>query len=247
MTMLNVERMKLTSTRSPWWCAATTIVLSVGLAIIIAFGSRSTGPDGQTFEMTVTDTQGGAVQLGLFVVMVMAALAVTTEYRFGIIRTTFQAVPNRTSVVANKALVLAVVAALLGELVAFASLFLARIISDSPLALAGAADWRATAGVGLVFALAAMFAVAIGVIVRQSAGAIAFLLLFPIAVENLVQLIPRVGDDIHRWMPFTSAQRFLGQGFNPDALGPWPSLGYFALIVAVVLGVAVLVVNTRDA
>jgi ABC-2 type transport system permease protein len=40
---------------------------------------------------------------GVMVLMIMAALAITSEYRFGTIRTTFQAVPNRASVLIAKA------------------------------------------------------------------------------------------------------------------------------------------------
>ena len=39
----------------------------------------------------------------MLVLMIMAALAITSEYRFGTIRTTFQAVPNRASVLIAKA------------------------------------------------------------------------------------------------------------------------------------------------
>ncbi|MEO6881932.1 MAG: hypothetical protein ABI181_13435 [Mycobacteriaceae bacterium] len=247
MTLLNVERIKLTSTRSPWWCAAVTVVLSVGFASLIGYGSTQTGPDGQRIALSVTDTQIGATQLGLAVVMIMATLAVTTEYRFGVVRTTFQATPNRTAVLLAKAGLLALVAAVIAEVVAFASFFLAAAISRRALTLSSAADWRAVAGLGLVYALAAILAVAVGSLLRQSAGAIAVLLLFPLAVENLTQLIPKVGDDLYSWMPFVNANRFLGQLKLGDTLGPWGSLGYFALVVAVLTVIAVVVVNRRDA
>ena len=42
--------------------------------------------------------------------MVMATLAVTTEYRFGTIRATFQAVPNRTRTLLAKTTVVALFA-----------------------------------------------------------------------------------------------------------------------------------------
>jgi len=45
---------------------------------------------------------GPAASLGLLVIMVMAALAVTNEYRFGIIRTNFQAAPHRSAVILAK-------------------------------------------------------------------------------------------------------------------------------------------------
>lgn len=247
MSVLAAERIKLLTTRSPWWCTAIALVLSVGLASLIAYGSNQTGPEGQTFELTVSGTQAGGVLLGLSVIMIMATLAVTTEYRFGVIRTTFQATPGRSTVLLTKALLLGVVAAVIGEVIAFGSLLVARLVRGGGLPLATSADWRATAGLGLVYGLAAVLAVAVGALLRQSAGAVALLLLFPLAVENLVQLIPRIGDDLHTWMPFVNANRFLDQAPVGDTLGPWGSLGYFAVVVAVMLGLALVVVNRRDA
>jgi ABC-2 type transport system permease protein len=247
MSVLAAERIKLVTTRIPWWCTAITLVLSIGLAALIAAGSRTTGPEGQTFDLTVSGTQAGVVLLGLSVVMIMSTLAVTTEYRFGVIRTTFQACPRRPVVLLTKALLLAVVAGVIGEVVAFGSLFVARAIVGGGLELSGGAEWRATAGVGLVYALSAVLAVAVGALLRQSAGAVAVLLLFPLAVENLLQLIPRVGDHLYTWMPFVNANRFLGQATLGDTLGPWGSLGYFALVVAATTALAVLVVQRRDA
>ncbi len=247
MTLLNVERIKLTSTRSPWWCTAVTVVVSVGFAALIAIASTQTGPDGQRIALSVTDTQIGSVRFGLVVVMIMATLAVTTEYRFGVVRTTFQAVPNRTLVLGAKAGLVALAAAVIGEVVAFASLLLAAAISGRALSLSSAADWRAVAGVGLVYALAAILAVAVGALLRQSAGAVTVLLLFPLVLEQLTQLIPKVGDDLYSWMPFVNANRFLGQTELGTTLGPWGSLGYFALVVAVLSVVAAIVVNHRDA
>ena len=89
MSLITVERIKLFSTRSPWWCMIIAAVLSIGLASL-ATGLAS-GPD--EAQITPAMSQFG-VNLGQMVIMVMAALAVTTEYRFGTIRTSFQAVPQ---------------------------------------------------------------------------------------------------------------------------------------------------------
>ena len=77
MTLLAVERIKLFTTRSPWWCAAIAIVLTAGFSALIAGAS----PAGETID--VATTQAGS-QFGVAVIMVLAALSVTTEYRFEI-------------------------------------------------------------------------------------------------------------------------------------------------------------------
>jgi ABC-2 type transport system permease protein len=77
MTLIASERIKLVMTRSPWWCAGLAILASIGLSALIAV---ATAKDGQV--PTVASTQFGYI-LGMAVVMVMATIAVTTEYSVG--------------------------------------------------------------------------------------------------------------------------------------------------------------------
>ena len=254
MTLLAVERMKLFTTRSPWWCSVLALAITIGFAALIAGTSDAQVP------MTVGATQFG-YQFGLVVVMVMAALAVTTEYRFGTIRATFLAVPNRTGVLVAKATVVAVVAGVVGELAAFGSWGISKLIlPGADLALQTSYEWRAVAGVGLVYALSAVLAVGVGALVRHSAGAISILLIWSFLLEGLVQIIPKVGDDIFKWLPFNVANnlitgnpdpsvREVGYGPPPaDAVfGPWGSIAYFAGVAVVVLVAAAVANNRRDA
>jgi ABC-2 type transport system permease protein len=94
MTLLAVERIKLFTTRSPLWCTVIALAAMIGFAALMA-GVDSAG------QVTIASTQYG-YNLGLVVVMVMAALAITTEYRFSTIKATFQAIPNRTAALTAK-------------------------------------------------------------------------------------------------------------------------------------------------
>lgn len=255
MTLLAVERIKLLSTRSPWWCALAA------LALTTAFTGLVVGTADDDFPATVATTQFG-YSFGLAVIMVLAVLAVTTEYRFGTIRSTFQAVPNRAAALLAKTAVVATLALVIGELMAFASWGLSLLLRpEADLALDSAADWRNVAGVGVVCALAAVVAVAVGIMVRHSAGALSLVLIYMLAVESLVQLIPNVGDDIYAWMPFNVAHKFLtgdgesnvgraaeaGQPLSSSPLTPGWALAYFAAFAAVLLTAAILTAKRRDA
>jgi len=253
MTLLAVERIKLFTTRSPLWCTLAAIAVVVGFAALIA------GVDSKNVA-TIASTQFGA-NFGLMIVMVMAALAITTEYRFGTIRATFQAIPNRTATLLAKTTVVALFAGVIGEVVAFASVGIAKLIqSNADLSINTAYEWRAVAGLGLVYALAAVIAVAVGTLIRHSAGAVSILLIYVLLVESLVALIPNVGDDIQKWMPFQMAGMFLtgdpdltsrpvSEGRPPTIAGlsPWWALLYFAGFAIVMLGVAITAANKRDA
>ncbi len=253
MTLLAVERIKLFTTRSPMWCTLIALGVTVGFAALIA------GVDNEN-PVTVASTQFG-YNFGLVVVMVMAALAITTEYRFSTIRATFQAIPNRNAVLLAKTSVVALFAGLIGLVAAFGSLAISKAIRPaSDLALNTAFEWRTVAGVGLVYAISAVIAVAVGSLVRHSAGAISILLIYTQLVESLVSLIPKVGDDIQKWMPFNNANKFLtgnpdltarpvseGPGLSNAPLSPWWALAYFAGIALVFLITSLVVANKRDA
>lgn len=244
MTLLSVERMKLFSTRSPWWCTLAAIGLTIGFAALMASQVET--------SISVSTTQIG-YQFGLMVILVLATLSVTTEYRFGTIRATFQAAPNRTNVLLAKTAVVAVYAFVIGEVAAFGSLGVASVLSpESDLALTSPEQFRQVAGVGLIFAVASVVAISVGVLLRQTAGAVTLLMIWSMLVESLVALIPNIGPDIQKWMPFTVADNFLGTSMASQAraeipLGPWGSLAYFAAIAAGLLVISLVVVNRRDA
>jgi ABC-2 type transport system permease protein len=77
---------------------------------------------------------------------------------------------------------------------------------------------------------------------------VAIVVIWPLLVEGLTTLVPRVGDRLATFMPFANAYLFLGdsQGlpFSWSALG---GLLWFTAIAAAVTGAAVWLITTRDA
>lgn len=261
MSVLAAERIKLTTTKSPWWCTAIIVVLSLGFAALIGWTSSVTadgdfGPPGQPgFEapqLMVGDVLTGVSGFGVLVLMILAALAVTSEYRFGIIRTTFQAVTSRASVLFTKAALIGVFGVVLTLALSFGAFFIARAFAGeeagAALTLDNADSWRAVFGVAIYAFLCVFLAVGVGALLRQSAAAIALLLLWPLLLESLFNLFGSVGRDILPFLPFQNANNFLGTpGGVEFHWGPWGSLAYFAAFVAIVFAAAVVVVNKRDA
>ncbi len=243
MRLLVAERIKLVSTRSPWWCGAIAIALNVaGAALLVSLTPADAGPVPLSAVTTF-------LRLAMVVVMVMAAVSVTTEYRFGTIRTTFQAVPNRTAALLAKTAVVAVASAVIGLLASFGAWALAMMLKSGPqLALDTADAWRVVAGAGPMFAVAAVLALAVGILLRQTAGAVAVLLVWALLAEGILEILPNVGDDIRGWLPFANLANVLSDGTDPGLFGgPWGSLGYVTALAAVLLTVAVVVANRRDA
>lgn len=254
MTLLAVERIKLFSTRSPWWCMALTLGLMVGFAALISASADNAG------DLSVTVSQFG-FPFALAVILVLATLSVTTEYRFNTIKTTFQAVPSRTSALLAKTTVVALVSGILGVIAAFGSLGVSMLLQPSAnLALNSEADWRQVAGTGLVTFFAAVIAVSVGILIRHTAGAVSLLLAYSLVAEDLIQLIPSIGRDIHQWLPFNVANQFLignpdagqvvgrsGPGGTTSTLPPWAALAYFAGFAVVMLIIAIVTAKKRDA
>lgn len=256
MNLLAVERIKLCSTRSPWWCSALVVILGIGFATVIAIFA------GEDFPISVALTQAG-LGLGSFIAMVLAAIAITSEYRFGTIRATFAAVPNRTAVLLAKTVTVAVLLGLVGLMTAFAAWGVAHLIDGSPTTVIDTAgEWRAVAGNGLLYAGYAVIAIGVGLLIRQTAGAIALLLVWALIVESAIAPIldGTLQLNIYRWLPFANAGNFITSG---DAAstgqtqggpvidypfgGPWGSFGYFAAIAVAVLVFGIMVANRRDA
>ncbi|MDV6303886.1 MULTISPECIES: ABC transporter permease [Rhodococcus] len=256
MGVLAAERIKFTSTKSPWWCSAIIVVLGLGFAAILGWAAQlatdTDAPEGIP-PTTAADVVGlGVGTFGSMVLMILAALTVTSEYRFGLIRTTFQAVTNRGSVLAAKALLVGVYGAILSFVLAVIGLYLAKALAGEQAgALLGFdidGTWRILYGTAILAFVQVVLAIGVGALMRQSAGAIAILLLWPLLIENLVGVIPTVGDKIQPFLPFLNANHFLGSSGGIDFhWGPIGSLIYFVVFTAVVFGAAVLVVNRRDA
>lgn len=242
LSVVRSEWIKLRSTRSPWWCTA------VAIAIPMLFGALISADSGEGnaifFSLAGMQFAGGLI-------LVMAALASTSEYRFGTIRTTFQAQPDRARVLWTKAGVLAVVAFVVGEIAAFSTFAISRAFDSSgALVLNTADDWRLVAGYGVVYALLAVIAVAVGSLIRHPAGAVAALLVWSLVIENLVLLIPGVGDDIYRWLPFLNGTLFAGDPQITGATDPLSTLGSLGVLTATALGllaIATAVLRRRDA
>ena len=90
--VINAERIKLTTVQSPLWSTAAVVVLSLGIAVLQAAAAYD--PD----RLSAPAAAMGVAVFGVPVLMVVAAMTVTGEYRTGMVRTTFLASPGRTLV-----------------------------------------------------------------------------------------------------------------------------------------------------
>ncbi len=234
--VLNAERIKLFTTRSPLWSAVAVAVLSLGLAAMQAETVYGPGP------LEPEKAAMGIAVFGVPVLMILSSLTVTNEYRSGLIRTTFMAVPNRTLVLVTKAVVAAVFSGVYAAVMVAASIAVAR--SDPH-------EWGLVGAITLYAMLASVLGVGVGALLRASAGAVALLLLWPLVVEPMLANMPNIGTQVGPYLPFANAFIFIRvQWLYPVYVMPWGAFGsivYFAVVTAVVFAAALVVINRRDA
>ncbi|MGW3178884.1 hypothetical protein ACWDD9_06445 [Kitasatospora sp. NPDC001119] len=191
----------------------------------------------------------GGFYVAVLAVGTLGTLAASSEYTTGQIRTTLAAVPRRGQVLVAKALVVGGVSALLGQLLAFLTFLLGRRALSGrhlavPLGAPGVA--RAVVGCGLFLSAFALLGLALGFVLRHTAGAVAAL--FGLFFLSPVLLAP-LGDGVSR---FGLQSVFEGLGTTvasagADRLGPVGCFAALAGYLAVAFTLAALGLSRRDA
>jgi ABC-2 type transport system permease protein len=255
--LLSAEWTKIRSLRSTVWSLLLLFVVTVGFTALftaLTVAQWDTTDPAQKAQILADPGRlviGAGFQLGQLAICVLGVLVIAGEYSSGTIRASLLAVPTRTPMLAAKAAVFAVLTFIVGELTAIPTFFLGSTIlhSRAPVSITDPGVLRAIFGGGLYLAVLAVFAIAIGSLVRHTAGAITGIIGFVLVLAPLAQLLPgRVGKHIHAYLPSEAGSLAASphQGVN-DLLTPWQGLGVFCLETAVLMGVAAYLLRRRDA
>ncbi len=221
-------------------------------------------PDGNGYP--VERTLLGAFA-GLVAVIVVAVMFMTAEYRRGLIRVTLAASPRRGRVLAAKAVVVGTVsfaAGLAGAAAAVAAgEHLLRSHGNFVLPVSTLTEIRIVAGTAALPAVAAIFVLAIGALLRSSAGAVTaglVLIVLPYLLVNAVAAFPADAAD---WMlrltpaaafaiqqslpqyPQVSASYTPANGYYP--LAPWAGFAVLCGYAALALVLAMVRLRRADA
>jgi ABC-2 type transport system permease protein len=158
---LTAEWTKLRTTPGPAWLLLITLAGTVGLSAAVC--AVAVHPS-DALRLALS-----GVYLGQAPVAVLGVLTVGGEYSTGLIRTTLAAIPDRSTVLAAKALVLAAAVAAVAIPALLGSVLAATTIGPT---LAGTPILRATAGSVVSLVLIAILSLGVGAVVRDSATAI---------------------------------------------------------------------------
>ncbi|MFF4352694.1 ABC transporter permease [Streptomyces sp. NPDC001530] len=166
---LTSEWTKIKSVRSTMWTLGIFLLLVIGIGFLVA--AQTTNSDFTDVPYTIPAFFG--LMLGQICLITLGVLVVSSEYGTGMIRTTFTASPQRHRVLAAKLIIFFAVAFVVS---AFAIGFVGLITSGMH---GGSSNvsWGGTVIMGALYvSLLGVLALAVGSMLRHSAGAITTML-----------------------------------------------------------------------
>ena len=229
-------------------------IIAVAFPVIVSILVASLG---DIDDLKVSDVAGlvtGTSVVTALLLGVVGAVSISAEFAYGTIRPTFAATPQRMRVLASKAIVTALFAAVAEALVVVFCFVVSSAIASSrgaSVSLNGEPEARAALiGIVIFAVIVSLLGLGLGMVIRNTPAAVAVLILWPLVVENIIFLILSAAgvDNAARFLPYISG---FGLG-NPDAatsenLGRVAGGIYFATFTAVVASAGAVITARRDA
>lgn len=262
---LRSEWTKIRTVRSTVWTLGVMLLLVIGINLLVII------PISNSHDTTIPVLAPGVfgLLLGQLAIITLGVLVITSEYGTGMIRTTFTACPQRSRVLTAKAIVffllsfvITTVACTMTALISWSAMdgqtvtggdevHPGVVIKDGVTAASGTEWLGATVGVGLYVALLGLLALAVGALLRHSAGAITGMMgavLLPLLVALF---LPSSLETTREKLVKYSCPNALASLYHFPMIGEGdqngvPQLLLLAGVTAVVLGVAYAVLNSRD-
>lgn len=209
------EWTKLWSVRASWLCLSAGLVITGVFTYYYASIARINGHPVQP----VGNAAASSAVLVQFAVVILATVAVTSEYSTGSVRASLLWVPLRHRVQAAKALVAAVVAFVAGTTFAVLGTAVAWVAFDGRAGFEAGPTLRQVLAVGLYQALVAVLTVGVAFATRHSAGALSILVTLLWALPSvLLGLGGAALASVNDYLPHGSGDHFTHIG----AEAPYP-------------------------
>jgi ABC-2 type transport system permease protein len=257
--LLLSEWTKIRSVRSTVWSLILFVVITIGFTVLVtaltaATWTRGRNSRGEHLTILADPTHfilDSGLGLGQLTICVLGALLITTEYSTGVIRASLLAVPKRIPMLAAKSVVFAALILVLAEIVCVGSFLTGSAIMHSRVAvsLSDPGVTRAVLGSGLYLSVLGLFALAIGALIRHTAGAISTVIGVVLVLPILGGLLPGSwGAHINAYLP-SQAGALISETHQQagDLLSPWQGFGVLCIWTALLLGAAVYLLRRRDA
>jgi ABC-2 type transport system permease protein len=252
--VLRSEWIKLSGLRSTRITLAVSFVLMAGLGVLASAIINARWPHMQPSDRAGFDpvaTVLGGYQFAQLAVGVLGVLVITNEYSSGMIRATLTAVPRRLPVLWAKAGVFTVATLVAMTMASFISFYAGMSLLSGrhlDLALSSPGVLRAVVGAGLYLAVIGLLGVALGALLRSTAGAISslvgMLMLLPILMELLGGWFK---DHIYPYLPSNAGGDLMAVQHTSGTLQPWTGFAVMCAWAVAALALAVFGLRRRDA
>lgn len=252
--VLRSEWIKLRSLRSTFATLIVAVAALVGLGalfsgFVASHWDHMAAHERADFQPGMTSLRG--YFLAQLAVGVLGVLVVSGEYATGMIRATLAAVPARLPVLWAKAALFAAVTWVLTTAGAVTAFLLGQsLLSGKHLgaSLGDPGELRQVMGVGLYLTVVGLLGVAIGALLRNTAGGIATVFGLLLVVPVLAQALPGSWrDQVEQWLPSDAGQSLLALHREAHTLAPWTGFAVFCGYAAVALAAAAVLLKRRDA
>lgn len=257
--LMLAEWTKIRSVRSTVWSLAIFVVGTIGLTALFCWltvhaiqTGRAPRRSADLLGDPVTFILQTGIGFGQLAICVLGALTITTEYSTGVIRASLLAVPRRLPVLAAKSVVFAGLTFVIAEIVVFVSFLVGKAVIHpvANVSLSQPNVARAVVGAGLYLTVLGLFALAIGSLIRHSAGAIAAVIGLVLVAGPLLGLLDSYdwGKHVHDWFP-TVAGGFVRNVVpaSDQVLSPWQGFAVFCGWTALLLAGGAYLLKRRDA
>ncbi|MEU2248003.1 ABC transporter permease subunit [Streptomyces sp. NPDC019224] len=243
------EWTKIRSVRSTMWTLGvmTALLLVIGVLAAVAVSASDSNMDGTP----VLSLGFFGVLLGTICVITLGVMTIASEYGTGMIRTTLTACPSRGRVLGAKALVFFLLTFVLTTVMTSLVALIQSSMLDAP-SPTGEEWLRATVGVSLYVATLGLLALAVGTLIRHSAGAITLMIgvvLLPLvlALFMFAESLSTLQEKLLEYSVPNQLSVFYDNSVTSSG-GPsgWDPLWIILGVTAVALGGAYLSMNQRD-
>jgi len=245
------EWIKLRSLRSTRWTMAAFVVVTAGTGMLLCGTALSRLNEGKHVGTSTAALSLYGAYLAPITIGVLGVLLATGEYSSGMIRATLSAVPRRLAVLWAKAGVFAAIALVASEITLIVTFLAGQALLAHTHAGASFADHgvaRAVLGTGLYTTTVGLFGIALGFVIRNTAGAISTMFGVMLMLPVLANVLPAEwAGHIARYLPSNAGQAIMAVQPLPDTLAPWTGLALFAGYTALVIAAAAICLKRRDA
>ena len=246
------EWVKMRSLRSTWFTLGGALLAVVVIGTVVGYATNahwnSFGPEERARFEPISRSLVG-VNLAQLIIGVLGVLLISGEYATGMVRATFAAVPRRLPVLTAKAVLYAVVL----YPVLLAATFAAFLLGQQGLAshgttLSAAHALRTVLGAAAYLDLVGLLALALGFIVRSTAGGIATLVGLLLVLPGIGQALPQSWRE--NTVPYLPSQAggalYIPKPEDPGSLHFWAGGGVLCLWVLAALVLAGVLLKRRD-